>query len=351
MRKLKLGVIGCGVIGSRNLQDAMACDLVDVVAAADLRVERREWAKSLGVPRVYEDGRELIDNDPEAEAVILAFPAMGRTAMALRAFARGKHVLTEKPVAMNAREVETMLAAKGDLVAACFSARYRLCESARKATEVVASGALGALRLIHVRALRPAGPPPDKTPPPWRQSFCMNAGGILPNWSSYDLDYVLGVAGWTFRPRTVLAQIWPCLPAFRDRVAPESDADSHYAAFVLGEDGSALTIERGEFQPAREQAQWQLMGEKASLSLFMTNSDDRRIVLDESDPEKGVVSRVIWEGKDPAPSGNPLVIENFARAVLEGAAPATGFEQALIVARIMDGVYASAAAGGAVDVG
>ena len=106
MSTVKLGVIGCGVIGSRNLADAMACDAIDVVAAADLRVERRVFAKEQGVPRVYEDGRDLIDRDPEVEAVLLAFPAAARTAMGLRAFARGKHVLTEKPVAMNATEVD-----------------------------------------------------------------------------------------------------------------------------------------------------------------------------------------------------------------------------------------------------
>ena len=107
MRPTKLGVIGCGVIGSRDLLDAAECEDVEVVAAADLRLERRQWAESQGIARVYEDGRDLIEQDPEVEAVIIAYPASTRTAMGLRALARGKHVLTEKPVALNAREVRT----------------------------------------------------------------------------------------------------------------------------------------------------------------------------------------------------------------------------------------------------
>jgi len=350
MEPVRLGVIGCGVIGKTNLKAAMATEMVEVVAAADLRVERREWAKEQGVARIYEDGRDLLDRDPEVEAVIIAYPASTRTAMGLRAFARGKHVLTEKPAALNAREVRSLMAARGDRVAACFSSRMRMCASAEKATELVKSGALGAIRHIHVRALRAGGPKTEKAPPPWRESFCMNAGGILTNWSCYDLDYVLGVTGWFFRPKTVLGQWWPCVPEFRCHIAPDSDADSYFTALVVGEDGSVLTLERGEFMPAPPEEAWQVIGTKGSITLGMTGSEDRRIVHHEGSAEKGLVSNVIWEGKDPGPSINSRVIEDFASAVRDGHAPATGLEQALTLMRITDAIYASAASGGAVDV-
>ncbi len=351
MEPLKLGVIGCGVIGSVNLKNAMESDLIDVVAAADLRVERREAAHELGVPRIYEDGRDLLDEDPDVEAVIIAFPAMGRTAMALRAFARGKHVLIEKPVAMNAAEVRTMIAARGALVAGCLSSRMRAFDAAEAATELVVSGALGKLRLLHVRVLVEAGPPTGKEPPPWRESFSMNAGGILTNWSCYDMDYILGIAGWSFRPKTVLAQTWPCVPQFRDRVAPESDADSYFSAFVLGEDGCVLSIERGEFMPAHSEAAWQIVGTEGSLTLSMSSSKDTKIVHDDTSSEEGVVSRTIWEGKEDSPGGNPRVIEDFALAVREGRAPLTSLENALVIAQITDAIYESAAKGAAVEIG
>ena len=349
MEPIKLGVIGVGVIGSTNLKDAMASDLIDVVAVADLRAERRQFAQEQGVARVYQDGRELLDEDDEVEAVIIAFPAMGRTAMALRAFARGKHVLTEKPVAMNAREVETMIEARGDLVAACFSARYRFHEPARVATELVASGALGQLHRLHVRALHAAGPRTDRVPPPWRESFTMNAGGILTNWSCYDLDYILGIAGWRFRPKTVLANWWPCVPQFSHHVAPESDADAHFVAMVTGEDGCVLTVERCEFMPLADEDAWQIIGSDGSLRLQMTATRGGRIVHDDSAGDDGVASHVIWEG-DSAPGGGSLLIEDFAQAIREGREPATNLDRSLVLARIMDAIYASAASGGAVDI-
>lgn len=351
MEPVKMGVIGCGVIGSRNLQDAQASELIEVVAAADLRVERREWAAEQGVPRIYEDGRDLLDQDDEVEAVIIAFPAGMRTAMALRAFARGKHVLLEKPVAMNAREVETMIERRGDLVAGCFSGRYRAYDSAEVATEFVASGALGELRELHVRAFIAAGPPTGKEPPPWRESFSMNAGGILTNWSCYDLDYVLGIAGWRFRPRVALARTWPCASQFRHHVAPESDADAHFAAFVVGDDGTALTIERGEFAATASRSAWEIIGSEGTLRLNMLASGEREILHDDgSTGEEGVVTRTLWKGDDRAGGGNPRLIEAFARAVRGEGEPVTTLENSLIIARITDAIYQSAATGEAVTI-
>jgi predicted dehydrogenase len=351
MEPLRIGVIGCGVIGSLNLKDAKASALATVVAAADLRSDRREWAKAQGVPRIYEEGRELIDQDPEVEAVIIAYPASTRTAMALRALARGKHVLTEKPVANNAREVRTLMARRGDRVVACFSSRFRFFESARRASAALAEGAVGDVRRLHVRALLAGEARKDWTPPPWRESFCLNAGGILTNWSCYDLDYILGLTGWRFQPRMVLAQTWPCVPDFRSHIAPESDAEAHFAALVRGADGSVLTIERGEFQPMAGEAAWQVIGSRGALRLGMLSHADRRIWLDTASEAKGVTSQVLWEGVDSGVSNNQMVIEDFATAVREGRPPATGLEQALVMMQITDAIYESGRSGRAVEIG
>ncbi len=56
MEPVKLGVIGCGVIGRLNMAEAMASDLTEVVVVADLRPESREYAQEQGVARIYEGG-------------------------------------------------------------------------------------------------------------------------------------------------------------------------------------------------------------------------------------------------------------------------------------------------------
>ena len=95
MEPVKVGVIGCGVIGSRHLGIASEASHIELVAAADMIEENRTTAaKRFNPPKMYSNDIELL-NDDEVEAVVLAFPTQYRTEVALRAFERGKHVLIE----------------------------------------------------------------------------------------------------------------------------------------------------------------------------------------------------------------------------------------------------------------
>ena len=102
MEPVKLGVVGCGVIGPSHLRTAVNSSLIDLVAVADLIEGNRQRAIEQFQPKkVYNNSNNLLD-DEEIGAVVLAFPTQYRTQVALEAFSKGKHVLTEKPVAMNA---------------------------------------------------------------------------------------------------------------------------------------------------------------------------------------------------------------------------------------------------------
>ena len=143
MEPVKLGVIGCGVIGSRHLSIATQSDHIELVAAADLVESYRESAtERFNPPKVYSNDIDLLD-DENVEAVVLAFPTQFRTEVALRAFERGKHVLIEKPIAMNVGEVNQLIEARGDLVSGCCSSRNRFNKAARLATQLITSGGLG----------------------------------------------------------------------------------------------------------------------------------------------------------------------------------------------------------------
>jgi hypothetical protein len=91
-RKLKVGIIGCGV-GFLHLQGFAEIPRADVVAIAGLDEERcRELAKQFDVPRVYRDYQELIA-DPDVEAVTVAVPNILHVPVALAALEAGKHVM------------------------------------------------------------------------------------------------------------------------------------------------------------------------------------------------------------------------------------------------------------------
>jgi len=350
MTPVRLGVVGCGVIGPTHMRAANESPLIELVAVAD-RIEERAKAaaEQFGVPKVHLEGSDLID-DPDVEAVVLAFPTCGRKPLALQAFSRGKHVLTEKPVAMSAGDVREMIAARGHLTAACCSSRYRFLEGARVATEFIASGALGDLRVVRTRSAIAAGEPPQSAPPEWRLKRALNGGGILMNWGCYDLDYLLGICGWSLRPQTVFAQTWPVAPQFESYVAPNSEAETHYAAIIRCEGGTAITLDRGEFMSAYGETAWQIVGSQGSLRLQMTTAQPKVIIHDEGVPGEGVVSRTLWEGEEDGSAVMSGPVCDFAAAIREGRPPKTGLEQALVVQQISDGIYASAEKGCSVEV-
>ncbi len=351
MEPVRLGVIGCGVISGSHLDLAAKCPLASVVAVADLIPERAQArAAQFGIATVYGNDDDLL-KDPRVEAVVLAMPAGARTPVAYKALKLGKHVLIEKPVASRAADVEAMIALRGRCVAACCSSRYTFTIHAEAAARCVASGALGTLRLARFRAVHPAAANPSDSPPPWRQSMVLNGGGILVNWSCYDLNYLMHVADWQLRPRTALAAWWPVAAPMRAYAAPESDADSHFVALLRCEGGQVLSMERAEFSSATPERAWELIGSEGTLHLPMLPPQGKPhvLTLDRFVPGQGVVSETVWEAAAPQPPVDN-VITDFVRAIRENRPPRTTLERALVLQRITDAVYDSAAAGASVPI-
>jgi len=350
MEPVQLGVVGCGVIGPTHMAACAESPLLELVAVADLVEERAQAAAArFHVPKVFREGADLVA-DPDVEAVVLAFPAEKRTELGLHALRRGKHLLTEKPVAMNAAEVRQLIAARGELTAACCSSRYRFVEGAQVATTFIATGALGELRTVRCRALGSCGQQPTEPRPEWRLKKQLNAGGILCNWGCYDLDYLLGLTGRQLRPEVVFAQTWTIPPQFESHIAPDSDAETYYTALVRCEGGTVLALERGEYMPAQSEEAWQVIGTRGALALRMTSGNPKQILVNETSTAAGTTTRVLWEGDEDTGrlSSGPVV--DFATAIREQREPATSLERALVIAQITDAIYASAASGASVPI-
>ncbi|MCU0963146.1 MAG: Gfo/Idh/MocA family oxidoreductase [Pirellulaceae bacterium] len=103
MPHVQAAVIGSGFIGPVHVE-ALRRAGVAVVGILDADLPRsQEAAARLQLPRAYADLEELLD-DEAVHAVHIAVPNRLHYDMAKRALARGKHVMCEKPLAMNSRE-------------------------------------------------------------------------------------------------------------------------------------------------------------------------------------------------------------------------------------------------------
>lgn len=150
MDKIKVGVVGVGFIGRIHIEALRRLGYVDVVAIHSRKQETAEaLAKELSVSKAYSDYDALLA-DEEIDTVHLTTVNNLHAPMAKKAMEAGKHVLCDKPLAMNGAEAKELLeiAEKtGVIHGICHNMRYYpLVKQARAMTK---AGEIGDVRLIH----------------------------------------------------------------------------------------------------------------------------------------------------------------------------------------------------------
>jgi predicted dehydrogenase len=112
MKKVTVGVVGCGMISDEYLRGMQIFEILDVLACADLDQARaRMRAEEFGVERACSP-QQLLE-DPEIEIVVNLTPPAAHAQINGEAIAAGKHVYTEKPLAITVEEgLSTVSAAR-----------------------------------------------------------------------------------------------------------------------------------------------------------------------------------------------------------------------------------------------
>ncbi|MEH7083710.1 Gfo/Idh/MocA family oxidoreductase, partial [Neobacillus drentensis] len=110
MEKIKVGIIGTGFIGPTHIEAIRRLGFVEVVALAETSQEQAERkAAELGIPKAYGDYLEML-RDSEIQVVHNCTPNHVHFAINKEIILAGKHVISEKPLAMNSEESAELLA-------------------------------------------------------------------------------------------------------------------------------------------------------------------------------------------------------------------------------------------------
>jgi predicted dehydrogenase len=150
MKPVVWGVLGTARIALEHVLPAMAASpLVELRAVASRTLSAaRQAARAFGIERAYGSYEELLA-DPDIEAVYNPLPNHLHVPLTLRAAAAGKHVLCEKPIALDAAEASALLpAAARVLIEEAFMVRHH--PQWRRVREIVRTGGIGAPRVVHV---------------------------------------------------------------------------------------------------------------------------------------------------------------------------------------------------------
>ena len=134
--RLRVGVVGCGIMGRKHALNALAAGSVDLVAVADLDIALAQNLAADTGARAFGSAEEMLAVAGPFDALIVATPPAHRRALVASAAATGAALLLEKPIALSMDDVRSMtsdVSHAGVVNAVGFQLRYSpLMEEAKK---------------------------------------------------------------------------------------------------------------------------------------------------------------------------------------------------------------------------
>lgn len=148
-KKLRWGVLGTAGIGRRVIPGINASERNEVVAVASRSLEKaKKYAEELNIPTAYGSYEELLA-DPTIDAVYIPLPNHLHKPWTIKAAEAGKHVLCEKPIALDEKEAEEMVAAcekAGVILVEAYMHRHQ--PRLKKIKQQIKEGVIGDIRGI-----------------------------------------------------------------------------------------------------------------------------------------------------------------------------------------------------------
>lgn len=360
MDRVRIGVIGCG-IGSWHVQGYAEEPRAIVVALAGQDTERcLRLAKEYDIPHVFGDYQALLDQT-EVDAVSIAVPNHLHLPVAMAAIKARKHVLIEKPLALNAIEAEQMVqAARGAGVVLAIAFNRRARSDIQILRQHIDAGGLG--RIYYARAfwMRRSGIPGLGG---WFTSKAEAGGGAL-----IDLGiHVLDMALWLMHnPRVVsvsaatYAQLGPQgkghwsgsrFPVSQGR---PFDVEDLATAFLRMDNGATFHLETSwaAYTGMTDEFGVLLYGDQGGAELHVKDYAEvgtLRLFTDVGGAPTDCTPRLTATNKVYA--GHAYIINRFIDSILTGAPMSPSGEEGLDRARLIDAIYRSAELGREVCLG
>ena len=364
-RILKIGIIGTGWIAESHIESYLQMPDVQIVAAADwVDGKAEKFMKRYGVEGVhfYHDHKELIDNEPDLDAVSVCTFNTQHAAPTIYALEHGVNVLLEKPFTVTLDEaVEVVRAEKksGKLLSIGFQPRGD--ENMKMIKKIVESGALGEIYYIQTGGGRRRGIP--------NSTFIeKSTGGIgaLGDIGCYSLDMVLNAIGYP-KPLTVTgytSNFFGTNPMYQyadaNHTAEENAArfsvDDFAAAFIRLEGGIILDFRIAWAMHVDTPGDTIIMGKKGALRIPSTEcwngsvGGEMTLYTDVAGAQVETKIPIISDGGDVFSGLFYKKIRSFLDAIKEGKPAPVPTSQILYNQAIIDGICKSAELGREIEI-
>ncbi|MBL9129282.1 MAG: Gfo/Idh/MocA family oxidoreductase [Verrucomicrobiales bacterium] len=358
MSALHFAIVGCGGITLQNHLPGLAlCRDVRVQAVCDAHPATLERARQeTGAPVASTDYREIVRRD-DVHAIIIATPNVTHAPIALEAIAAGKHVLCEKPLAMNRADAERMAeAAERAGVRNMTAFTYRFVPAMRYLRHLVGQGDLG--RPYHYRSCRLQDWGTRNLG--WRQRKELAGTGELGDMLSHRIDFAHHLIG----PMRRMVANTKNLTPMRDG-AP-NDTDDWVAILAEFRSGATGVLESSKLASGRNES-WrsldyvEINGSEGTFE-FTTGRWNQLLAGRAGGPGLAPLEVPkdfwVWPGSPRDPGvGDPLVsfrydqAVEFVNAIREQRPCSVTFRDGALAQSVMDAALESAAAGKWIDLG
>lgn len=299
--KVRWGLIGCGDIARKRvapaLRDSALCELVAVSRARSELAD--SFAREFGARRWSADWHDFL-MDYEIDAIYVATPVHLHAEQTIAAAERGKHVLCEKPMALNVAECDRMIAACRANDVKLGVAYYRhFYPAVRRVKELVDSGELGVPVVAQINAFEWFDPS-QSDPRAWLINRSLSGGGPMFDFGCHRIEVLIDIFGDVREVKATLAN------TFFDREVE----DTATAVFQFKRGTCAtLTVTHAAREP---QDTFDLFCSHGSIHIPVLNEGTMRVVT--PDGER------IETHPNTANIHQPL-IDDFATAVLNNRDP------------------------------
>lgn len=329
--KINWGILGAGKIAERQMVSAIqqASDQHLLAVMKRDPEQARAFALQYGVPHAYSSIQALLA-DPELDVLYIATPPYLHAANTIHAAEAGKHVLCEKPLALNSQQAQAMIdacRANGVQLMVCYYQRYNSRHQQIK--RLLAEGAIGQVTAARVNFSERFPP----TPGFWHHDPALSGGGPLLDLGIHCIDLLRFLCG-------EVIEVMAIIDTLTDRSAVEDTATLLLKLF-----NGAQVVITSHWSTANFAAQ-----ESNGLEICGTLGTIQASPISAKD-SAGSLKLLTAAGVQDlgvAPGGqrpHVALIEDFARALTCGEPSPLSGEEGRIGLQVIEAAYRSAQTG------
>ncbi len=334
MDKIRFGLIGCGRVSPRHVQSIAEIEDARLVALADVVASRAERYAKEQKAEAYVDYRRMLER-ADIDVISICTPSGLHAQMAIDAMQAGKHVIVEKPMALNLPDADRMIAtAESTRRKLCVVLQNRYNPPMLDLRRVVDEHRLGKILLGNatVRWYRPQEYYADG----WHGTWAMD-GGALMNQSIHHIDalqWLMGEVDSVF--------------AYSATLAHSMEAEDVGVAVLRFASGALASVEGSTVTyPENLEGSVALFGERGSVKVGGTALNRKVIwkIEGELEHERELLTRDQVDPPSVYGSSHKAVIADMIAALKEDRAPRTDGPAARKSVALVLAMYESARTG------